>query len=192
MDTRWSGTRRHRTVLFEGGDAETIKQRLKQHIATTVGRYKGQLQSWDVVNEAINDGGDAETSKTEHLRNSKWLQSLGPQFLTLAFKYAREADPNAVLYYNDYNIESGPKHASSLVLLKRLLADGAPVDGVGIQGHWRSGRVPFADIEQAIVEYAALGLKVSITELDVTFARVGWSVRQTVEPLAVHRQRSMN
>ncbi len=88
--------------------------------------------------------------------------------LTLAFKYAREADPNAVLYYNDYNIESGPKHASSLVLLKRLLADGAPVDGVGIQGHWRSGRVPFADIEQAIVDYAALGLKVSITELDVT------------------------
>ncbi len=66
--------------FFDGGDAERIKQRLKQHIATTVGRYKGQLQSWDVVNEAINDGGDAETSKTEHLRNSKWLQSLGPQF----------------------------------------------------------------------------------------------------------------
>ncbi len=141
---------------------------MKQHIETTVGRYKGQLQSWDVVNEAINDGGNEETSMTEHLRNSKWLQSLGPEFLTLAFKYARAADPTAVLYYNDYNIESGSKHASSMVLLKRLLADGAPVDGVGIQGHWRSGRVPFEDIEKAITDYASLGLKVSITELDVT------------------------
>ena len=126
------------------------------------------MQSWDVVNEAINDGGDSETAKTENLRNSNWLQTLGPEFLTLAFKFAREADPDAVLYYNDYNIESGPKHASSMVLLKRLLAEGAPIDAVGIQGHWRSGRVPFDDIEKAITDYASLGLKVSITELDVT------------------------
>lgn len=154
--------------FFEGGDSETIKQRMKQHIETLAGRYKGQLQSWDVVNEAISDGGNAETAKTENLRNSNWLQALGPEFLTLAFKYAREADPDAVLYYNDYNIESGPKHASSMVLLKRLLDEGAPIDGVGIQGHWRSGRVPFDDIEKAIADYASLGLKVSITELDVT------------------------
>jgi GH35 family endo-1,4-beta-xylanase len=154
--------------FFEGGDPDTIRQRMKDHIETLVGRYKGQLQSWDVVNEAIGDGGNSETAKTENLRDSKWLQSLGPEFLTLAFKYARDADPDAVLYYNDYNIESGPKHASSMVLLKRLLDDGAPIDAVGIQGHWRSGRVPFEDIEQAITDYASLGLKVSITELDVT------------------------
>ncbi len=154
--------------FFEGGDAETIQRRMSEHIETLVSRYKGKIQSWDVVNEAISDQGNAETAKTENLRDSKWLQSLGPQFLTLAFKYARAADPQAVLYYNDYNIESGPKHASSLVLLKRLLAEGAPIDGVGIQGHWRSGRVPFEDIDQAITNYAALGLKVSITELDVT------------------------
>jgi GH35 family endo-1,4-beta-xylanase len=86
----------------------------------------------------------------------------------LAFKFAREADPDAVLYYNDYNIENGAKHASSLVLLKRLLAEGAPIDAVGIQGHWRSGRVPFEAIDQAISDYAALGLRVSITELDLT------------------------
>jgi GH35 family endo-1,4-beta-xylanase len=72
------------------------------------------------------------------------------------------------LYYNDYNIESGPKHASSMVLLKRLIADGAPVHAVGIQGHWRTGSVPFDDIDKAISDYASLGLKVSITELDVT------------------------
>ncbi|MDV6030195.1 MAG: hypothetical protein F9B45_08815 [Phycisphaera sp. RhM] len=154
--------------FFEGRDPETIKQRMKQHIETLAGRYKGKLQSWDVVNEAINDGGDSETAKTENLRNSDWLQILGPEFLTMAFKFARQADPDAVLYYNDYNIESGPKHASSMVLLKRLLGQGAPVDAVGIQGHWRSGRVPFEDIEKAITDYASLGLKVSITELDVT------------------------
>ena len=154
--------------FFDGGDPETIKRRMKEHIETLAGRYRGKLQSWDVVNEAINDGGDSETAKTENLRNSDWLQTLGPEFLTLAFKFARKADPDAVLYYNDYNIESGPKHASSMVLLKRLLADGAPIDAVGIQGHWRSGRVPFEDIENAITDYASLGLKVSITELDVT------------------------
>ncbi len=154
--------------FFEGGDANTIRQRMEQHILQVVGRYKDSLQSWDVVNEAINDNGDAETAKTENLRNSKWLQALGPEYLTLAFKYARSADPDAVLYYNDYNIESGPKHKSSMVLLKRLLAEGAPIDAVGIQGHWRSGRVPFADIDEAIADYASLGLKVSITELDVT------------------------
>ncbi len=154
--------------FFAGEDRELVEQRMKDHILTLVGRYKGRIQSWDVVNEAINDGGSIETAKTENLRNSPWLRTLGPEFLTLAFKYAREADPEAVLYYNDYNIESGPKHASSMVLLKRLLDEGAPIDAVGIQGHWRSGQVPFDDIEQAIADYASLGLKVSITELDVT------------------------
>lgn len=154
--------------FFAGDDQEVVKQRMKDHIDKLVGRYKGKLQSWDVVNEAINDGGDAQTSRTENLRDSKWMQTLGPEFLTLAFQFAHAADPEAVLYYNDYNIESGPKHASSMVLLKRLLADGAPIHAVGIQGHWRSGRVPFDDIEKAISDYASLGLKVGITELDVT------------------------
>ncbi|MFK8115082.1 MAG: endo-1,4-beta-xylanase [Rubripirellula sp.] len=86
----------------------------------------------------------------------------------IPFDFAREADPDAALYYNDYNIESGPKHASSMVLLRRLIADGVPIDAVGIQGHWRSGRGPSEDIEKAITDYASLGLKVSITELDVT------------------------
>src|SRR5205814_6624304 len=72
------------------------------------------------------------------------------------------------LYYSVHNIESGPKDASSLVLLKRLLKEGAPIHAVGIQGHWRSGSVPFDDIDRAISDYASLGLKVSITEFDVT------------------------
>jgi GH35 family endo-1,4-beta-xylanase len=154
--------------FFEGGDKETVTRRLREHITTLVGRYKGKVHSWDVVNEAINDGGNAETGKTENLRNSRWLQTLGPEFLTLAFKFAHEADPEAKLYYNDYSIETGPKHQSSMVLLKRLIQDGAPINGVGIQGHWSTATVPYAAIDKAIADYASLGLKVSISELDVT------------------------
>lgn len=154
--------------FFRDGDKATVARRLKDHIHTLVGRYKGRIQSWDVVNEAIKDGGNAETGTKEALRDSKWMQSFGPEYLTLAFQFAHEADPNATLYYNDYNIESGPKHASSLVLLKRLLSEKAPIHAVGIQGHWRSGSVPFEEIDRAISDYAALGLKVGITELDVT------------------------
>ena len=93
---------------------------------------------------------------------------MGPEFLTLAFKYAHDADPDAKLYYNDYGIEAGPKHESSMVLLRRLIKDGAPIHGVGIQGHWSTANVPYEAIDKAIKDYASLGLKVSITELDVT------------------------
>jgi GH35 family endo-1,4-beta-xylanase len=154
--------------FFRDGDKAKVTQRLKDHISTLVGRYKGKIRSWDVVNEAINDGGNAQTAQTENLRNSSWLKALGPEFLTLAFKFAHEADPDAKLYYNDYNIEAGPKHASSMVLLKRLIKDGAPIHGVGIQGHWSTAGLPFAAVDKAIADYASLGLKVSISELDVT------------------------
>lgn len=154
--------------FFRDGDKAAVTQRLKGHISTLVGRYKGRIRSWDVVNEAINDRGNAQTAQTENLRNSSWLQAMGPEFLTLAFKFAHQADPDARLYYNDYGIESGPKHASSMVLLKRLVKDGAPIHGVGIQGHWSTAGIPYTALDKAISDYAALGLKVSITELDVT------------------------
>ena len=117
--------------FFREGDKATVTQRMKDHIHTLVGRYKGKIRSWDVVNEAISDGGNAQTAQTENLRNSSWLQAMGPEFLTLAFKFAHEADPDAKLYYNDYGIEAGPKHASSMVLLKRLIEDRAPMAGFG-------------------------------------------------------------
>jgi len=148
---------------------EVVLERLKNHIMTVVGRYKGRIYGWDVFNESIADGGDG---KTENLRTFSWYKSVGPDVLTLAFKWAHEADPNAKLYYNDYNIEQGAvenkgKHASSMLLLKRLLAEGAPITGVGIQGHWHLD-TNLADVEKAIENYASLGLNVSITELDVT------------------------
>lgn len=154
--------------FFRGGDKAAVTRRLKDHIRTLVGRYKGKIGGWDVVNEAINDGGNDRTARTENLRNSPWLRALGPDFIPLAFKFAHEADPDAKLYYNDYNIEAGAKHASSMVMLKRLIKERVPIHGVGIQGHWRTGRVPYAALDRAIADYASLGLKVSITELDVT------------------------
>jgi endo-1,4-beta-xylanase len=148
---------------------EVVLERLKNHIMTVVGRYKGRIMGWDVFNESIADGGDG---KTENLRTFSWYKAAGPDVLTLGFKWAHEADPNAQLYYNDYNIEQGAvenkgKHASSMLLLKRLLAEGAPITGVGIQGHWHLD-TNLEDVEKAIENYASLGLKVSITELDIT------------------------
>ncbi len=160
--------------FFQGTNGERVSRdvamaRLKSHIQTEVGRYKGRVYGWDVVNEAINDNG---TGKTEDLRNSPWIRAIGTNYLTMAFKWAHEADPKALLYYNDYNIERGAvsnngKHASSMLLLKRLIKDGAPISGVGIQGHWHLDS-NLADIEKAITDYESLGLKVAITELDVT------------------------
>ncbi len=154
---------------------EVAMARLSNHIHTVVGRYKGRITGWDVVNEAINDRGGGQT---ENLRSSSWIRAIGPDYLTLAFKWAHEADPQAQLYYNDYNIDQDTnydqatpqysgKHTSSMLLLKRLIAEGAPINGVGIQGHWHLyNNIP--DIEKAITDYESLGLKVSISELDVT------------------------
>jgi GH35 family endo-1,4-beta-xylanase len=157
--------------LFQNADGDAGKDRvtgrLKNHIQTEVEHFAGKVALWHVVNEAINDGGSAQTAETENLRNSTWLRGLGPEYLTLAFKFAHQADPKAQLYYNDYNIESGFKHDSSLLLLKRLLADGAPIHGVGIQGHWSAKTLPFASLEKALDDYQKLGLKVAISELDI-------------------------
>jgi endo-1,4-beta-xylanase len=167
-----TGRRRRNPPGFIAGplaSKEVVMERLKKHIMTVVGRYKGRITGWDVFNESIADGGDGTT---ENLRTFSWYKAVGPEVLTLAFKWAHEADPKAQLNYNDYNIEQGAvenkgKHASSLLLLKRPIKEGAPITGVGIQGHWHLN-TNLADVEKAIENYAALGLRVSITELDVT------------------------
>jgi GH35 family endo-1,4-beta-xylanase len=162
--------------FFQDPTREVVLQKLRNHILTLVGHFKGKIMAWDVVNEAINDGGDDTTAATENLRRSQWFQTVGPDYLLQAFKYAREADPDVALLYNDYNIESGPKHRSSVVLLKRLIAEGAPITAVGIQGHWSVPGMTaqkLEDIDRAIEDYKALKLKVAITELDVTIAGAG-------------------
>jgi endo-1,4-beta-xylanase len=166
--------------FFQGTNGQPVTrelamERLRDHIHTVVGHFKGKVVGWDVVNEAIDDRAGG---KTENLRNDSWARTIGPDYLTLAFKWAHEADPKAKLYYNDYNIDQDTnydqtppqytgKHASSMLLLKRLIKDGAPINGVGIQGHWHLyNNIP--DIEKAITDYESLGLKISISELDVT------------------------
>jgi GH35 family endo-1,4-beta-xylanase len=154
--------------FFQDATREVLLARLRTHIHTLVGRYTGKMSGWDVVNEAINDG---EAGTGENLRQSPWLKIVGADYLTQAFRFAREADPEVPLLYNDYSIESGAKHRSSLLLLRRLIADGAPITGVGIQGHWSLPALTaqkYEEIERAIENYRALKLRISITELDVT------------------------
>lgn len=130
-----------------------------EHIKTVASRYDGKLLSWDVVNEALNEDGT--------MRNSLFLQKLGPDFVTEAFRLAQAASPRSALLYNDYNNEQPAKRAGCITIIKKIQAAGVRIDGVGIQGHWHVGRVPFKDIEESILEYAALGIKVSFTELDI-------------------------
>lgn len=160
--------------FFDNADRDLALARLRDHIHTLVGHFRGRISGWDVVNEAIGDGaGDADS---ENLRDTRWLQSIGPDYLTQAFRFAREADPDAALHYNDYNIESGSKHQSSLLLLRRLIDEGAPITTVGIQGHWSVTSLnaqKLEEIERAIESYQALGLSVAISELDVTMAGAG-------------------
>lgn len=140
-------------------DRDALLARMKDHIYTVVGRYKGKIQSWDVVNEALNDDGT--------LRQSLWYKIIGPDFIEKAFQFAHEADPQAQLFYNDYSLENEPKRSGAIALIKKLQGDGIFISGVGIQGHdnldW-----PTADQEDATISaFAALGIKVAISELDI-------------------------
>jgi endo-1,4-beta-xylanase len=143
---------------------------LVSHIETVAGRYAGRMHSWDVVNEAI-DVGDG---RADGLRNSSWLRLAGEEYIELAFKTAREADPQALLTYNDYGIEAEThtgeqKRAAVLELLRRMLARRAPVDAVGVQSHISAGGDGRygAGLMRFIAEVRELGLQVFITEMDV-------------------------
>jgi endo-1,4-beta-xylanase len=142
-------------------DRETALARLRAHIHAVVGRYKGRIRGWDVVNEAIDDDDDGTMRKT------KWLEAIGDDYIAKAFEFAHEADPDAELYYNDYNLTSAPKRATAIRIATELKAKGLRVDGIGEQGHWLLGQPSLADIETTITDIAGAGFKVLITELDV-------------------------
>lgn len=153
--------------LFEdraGGlvSKETLYARMKEHIHTVVGRYKEHIYAWDVVNEVIADEGQAL------LRESKWTEIAGIEFIAKAFELAHEADPNALLFYNDYN-ESNPLKREKIYRLVQLLVEqGAPIHGMGLQAHWNLYGPSLDDIRAAIEKYASLGLQLQLTELDVS------------------------
>jgi endo-1,4-beta-xylanase len=132
---------------------------MRDHIHTVVGRYKGKIHGWDVVNEAIDEDGV--------LRKAPWRDGIGDDYVAKAFEFAREADPNAELYYNDYNLEKPAKRAGVIRLVKELRARGLRVDGIGNQAHWRLETPAIGEIEEALVDLHSTGLKVMYTELDI-------------------------
>jgi endo-1,4-beta-xylanase len=140
-------------------DRESMLERMRDHIHTVVGRYKGRIHGWDVVNEALNEDGT--------LRESPWYRIIGRDYLIKAFEYAREADPDAELYYNDYNLEKPEKRAGAIELVKYLQENGAPVTGIGTQSHLHLKTPSLQEIEKTITEFAALGIDVMITELEI-------------------------
>ncbi len=141
---------------------EVLLQRIKDHIAAVVGRYKGKIYAWDVVNEAISDKPD------EYLRPSRFLQIIGEEYIAKAFQWAHEADPGAQLFYNDYNEISPVKREKIYRLVKSLKDAGVPIHGVGLQGHWAVNEPTRGQLDSTLKRFADLGLKMQITELDIS------------------------
>jgi endo-1,4-beta-xylanase len=159
-------------------DRDTLLARMRDHIHTVVGRYRGRIKVWDVVNEALNEDGT--------LRQTPWMNIIGEDYIAKAFQYAHEADPKAVLRYNDYSLENEPKRNGAIALLKKLQAKGVPVTAIGLQGH---GNLSFPTAEQedaAISAFARLNLQVMITELDLDCSRGGQ--RSTSADVAANAQ----
>ena len=144
---------------------DVLLARLKNHIQTVAAHFRGKVLGWDVVNEAINDGNG-------EYRNSVFFRVIGKEYIALAFKWAHEADPEAELYYNDYNLDADDaKRARAIELVKYLREQGAPIHGIGLQGHYNLSTPTAAKIDETIRMFADLGLKVVITELDVEAIR---------------------
>ncbi len=144
---------------------EELTRRMKDHIGTVMGRYKGRIDSWDVVNEAIEDDGS--------YRKSKFYEILGKDFIKLAFQFAHEADPDAKLYYNDYSMSKLGKREGVVKMVKELKAQGIPIDGIGMQGHVGMSHPELSEMEKSIEAFGELGT-VSISELDLSVLPSPW------------------
>jgi len=150
--------------VFENAQGQPLTRdellaRMKDHITTVVGRYKGRIKGWDVVNEALNEDGT--------LRESPWKRIIGPDYLEKAFQFAHEADPAAELYYNDYNLDYPAKRDGAVRLVKSLQAAGVPIHAVGTQEHLKLTTPSIALVDSSIRLIAATGVKVNVTELDI-------------------------
>ena len=140
-------------------DREKLLERMRDHIHTVVGRYKGRIDGWDVVNEALNDDGS--------LRQTRWLEIIGDDYISKAFEFAHEADPDAELYYNDYSLENPEKRRGAVELVRKLLDEGIPITGVGTQGHFSLEWPSLDQAEATVAVFAELGVEVMVTELDI-------------------------
>jgi endo-1,4-beta-xylanase len=150
--------------VFEGDQGkplnrEELLKRMREHIQTVVGRYKGKIHGWDVVNEALDEDGS--------MRRTSWQRIIGDDYVQKAFEFAHEADPKAELYYNDYSLENEPKRNGAVQLIRKLKAAGVPVAGIGLQNHDKMDWPTSQQLGSTIDQFASMGLKVMITELDV-------------------------
>ena len=146
--------------------------RLRDHISNVAGHYSGKLLSWDVVNEAIQDGAKlpADGNWKSCLRDTPWLRNIGTDYIELAFQFAHEADPNAKLYYNDYNLNDNNKAEIAAAMFTDLKKKGVPIDGIGMQAHY-STTLPVATVEHSLELFKKTGAEISITELDVAVSQ---------------------
>ncbi len=155
-----------------------VRTILKQHIATEMGHFKGDIWAWDVVNEAFNDDGT--------MRDSLWLQQLGPGYIADAFRWAHKADPKAILFYNDYNIEGiNPKSDAVYAMVKQLRSENVPIQAVGVQGHLSTEYGLPTDMRANFHRFAKLGLKTAVTEADV---RITFSASDPATPAEIQAQ----
>jgi len=141
---------------------EVLLRRLKEHITAVVSRYKGKIYAWDVVNEVISDKPD------EYFRRSKFYEICGEEFVAKAFGYAHAADPDAILFYNDYNEISAVKREKICRLVKQLKDAGVPIGGLGLQGHWAVNEPTRGQLDSTLQQMSQLGVALQITELDVS------------------------
>ena len=163
---------------------DELLKRMRDHIMTVVGRYKGRIGGWDVVNEALNEDGT--------LRKTPWLNIIGEDYLVKAFEYAHEADPKAELYYNDYSVERAAKRDGAVALIKRLQAAGVKVAAIGLQGHDKMDWPSLEEQESAIAAFEGLGVSVNITELDIDVLPPATQQRTADVALSVEAQEKLN
>lgn len=150
--------------VFEDGAGnpavrDTLIRRMRDHIFTVMGRYKGRVHAWDVVNEAMGNDGN--------IRRSPWSGIIGDDFVRLAFEFAREADPEAILIYNDYSLPDPEKRDGVVRMIKALQSEGVRVDAVGLQGHYQLDYPTMSALDACILAFSELGCRIHITELDI-------------------------
>ena len=144
-------------------------QQLKDHIYGVAGQYKGKIYSWDVLNDAIADGAKLgeDGDWTKCLRDTQWTRSIGPEFVAMAFQFAHEAAPDALLYYNDYNLNESEKAKIAAAMVADLRSQGVPIHGIGMQGHY-SINTGLGSVRNSLKLFSQIeGIKISVTELDV-------------------------
>ena len=139
---------------------EVLVERMKTHIHTVVGRYKGRVHGWDVVNEAIENDGS--------WRKTKFYEIIGEDYIDLAFQFANEADPDAELYYNDYSMADAGRRDAVVRMVNDLKGRGIKIDGIGLQGHFLMNYPSVEEYEKTLVAFGETGAKLMITELDMT------------------------